>query len=1037
MSGSHLSKDFFDLVKAIGESKSKQEEDRIICDEIAALKKRLHDTGTTKKKNKEFVIRLLYVEMLGHDASFGYIKAIELTAATSLLSKRCGYLASSLCLSPDHEFRFMLVNQLQRDLNSINHLEVCAALSAVAKLVTVDMVPAIINDIVKQLKHDNDLVRKKSIMVLHRFHQMDPNSVSHLGDQIRRTLCDKDPAVMGSSLCIFYDLIRANPAEFKDLVPSFVSILKQITEHRLPRDYDYHRMPAPWIQMRLLRILGMLGYADQTASEGMYEVLMEVMRRADSGINVGYAIVYEGVRTITTIYPNSTLLDAAAASITRFISSDNHNLKYVGVTGLAGIVKDHPRYALEHQLAVIDCLEDPDETLKRKTLDLLFRMTNSVNVVFVTQKLLHFLEAATDEFWRSDLVKRITQLAERFAPGNSWYVSVMIKVFELAGDLVSPEVSNTVMQLVADGSGEDDEKDAALRTATVDSFMSLINKPVLPDQLVQMMAWVLGEYGFLATQVTQLDIMDSLCELAGRNFKERNTKGFIVTSLMKLSAQTGKFPSKVAKLVEVYSNSVQVDLQQRCLEFAALLKCPQVMVTVLPVDASCEDVDVDTSLSFLDTFVAQALANGAVPYSPPQESDDDDDQTDEHESGLKYQAYSRPDKPILPMTTIDDLVANPISRDPDSGRELPQLKVTSQVWGRPKPQAEKQQPPAQEGSTPQQQAPAPPKTDPVPSSNSQSRVMFPSKKPQQHTTEQPELETKTPEQLEKERMAAMLFGGLVPGSQPLSSPSTLQSKPALASTQSTGNWARSTQSQSQLPEQSSKSFQTQSQATIPPYAAPPARGPPPPPVPPPAPAPAMVDLLDLAFEQPASPPVGSGVPVISVAPTPQSSQVPTTATLPSQPSSQPPTSNLDPFSALNELADSELSVTPSILSPASQAPQSFMYQGQKMMPLVINTPKFGEMWGRMRFEKKIAVTTSQINTTDAFVSRVSKLAGAHPVEAINQTKEVIMAGMFPELNATSLIHGKISPMVGLVEVTVRASELLISESLASFLEVAL
>lgn len=42
--------------------------------------------------------------------------------------------------------------------------------------------------------------------------------------------------------------------------------------------------------MGLLKIIALLGRGDQTSSEGMYEVLADVMKRADTGINVGYAI---------------------------------------------------------------------------------------------------------------------------------------------------------------------------------------------------------------------------------------------------------------------------------------------------------------------------------------------------------------------------------------------------------------------------------------------------------------------------------------------------------------------------------------------------------------------------------------------------------------------------------------------------------------------------------------------------------------------------------------------------------------------------
>ena len=291
--GINLSREFFELLKAIGESKSKQEEDRIIAREVQTLKGKLEKQDGSKKRAKEFLVRLLYVEMLGHDASFGYIKAVELAASASLYHKRTGYLVCGACLSPEHEFRFMLVNQMQRDLQSANVLEISGGLFAASSLITSDMVPAVSGEVQKLLAHDSETVRKKAIVTLLRLHQLAPDVVTkeELMEKIRKTLCDRDPAVMGSTLNAIEALAIQDVTPFKDLIPSLVSILKQIGDHRLPTDFDYHRVPAPWMQIRLVRILSLLGQADAQASSGMYEILHECMKKADVGINAGVSMV--------------------------------------------------------------------------------------------------------------------------------------------------------------------------------------------------------------------------------------------------------------------------------------------------------------------------------------------------------------------------------------------------------------------------------------------------------------------------------------------------------------------------------------------------------------------------------------------------------------------------------------------------------------------------------------------------------------------------------------------------------------------------
>ena len=66
--------------------------------------------------------------------------------------------------------------------------------------------------------------------------------------------------------------------------------------------------------------------------------------------------------------------------VSGFLKSSSHNLRYIGIDSLARIVRINAKHAAQHQLAVIDCLEDPDDTLRRKTLELLYKMTKPSNV---------------------------------------------------------------------------------------------------------------------------------------------------------------------------------------------------------------------------------------------------------------------------------------------------------------------------------------------------------------------------------------------------------------------------------------------------------------------------------------------------------------------------------------------------------------------------------------------------------------------------------------------------------------------------------
>ncbi|XP_042031377.1 AP-4 complex subunit epsilon-like [Salvia splendens] len=712
------SKEFLDLIKSIGESRSKAEEDRIVLREVETLKVRLNDPNTPKYKLKEYIIRLLYVEMLGHDASFGYIHAVKMTHDENLLLKRTGYLAVTLFLNEDHDLIILIVNTIQKDLKSDNFLVVCAALNAVCRLINEETIPAVLPQVVDLLGHQKEAVRKKAVMALHRFSQKAPGSVSHLVSNFRKKLCDNDPGVMGAALCPLFDLINADVDKYKDLAVSFVNILKQVAERRLPKSYDYHQMPAPFIQIKLLKILSLLGTGDKKASEQMYTIVGDIMRKCDSTSNIGNAILYESICCVSSLYPNPKLLEAAADAIAKFLKSDSHNLKYLGIDALTRLIKINPEIAEQHQLAVIDCLEDPDDTLKRKTFDLLYKMTNSSNVEVIVDRMIEYMISINDSHYKTEIASRCVELAEQFAPNNQWFIQTMNKVFEHAADLVNAKVAHNLMKLIAEGFGEDDDTaDSQLRSSAVESYLRIMGEPKLPSAFLQVICWVLGEYGIADGKYSASYIIGKLCDVAEAHPDDDTVKAYAVTGIMKIysfeiaSGKPVDLLPECQSLIEEMLASHSTDLQQRAYELQSIFTLDaQAVKKIMPMDSTCDDIEIDKNLSFLDVYVQQAIENGAQPYIPESErlgisTVSDFRGHDEHElstHALRFEAYELPKPslphnippvlasstelvPVEPSYVIDSLhpTSAPSASDAGSSELKLRLDGVQKKWGRP------------------------------------------------------------------------------------------------------------------------------------------------------------------------------------------------------------------------------------------------------------------------------------------------------------------------------------------------------------------
>ncbi|XP_033112372.1 AP-4 complex subunit epsilon-1-like [Anneissia japonica] len=684
-----ISPGFANLIRTVTRS-SKVETDRIIEKEIDLLKKKLAQPDNGVHKVKEYLVRLLYCEMLGHNTTACHIHAVKLSQQASLQEKRIGYLAICMLLHEDHELLVLMVNTFQRDLKSSNFLEVCMALTAVSYLGTADMTPVLLPLIQKHISHSRDVVRKKAVMALFAFYRKSPMLMVQSHDLFKKALCDSKPTVMTAALHVFKFFIKENSEKYKDIVPSLVKILHQIVHHKLHQDFDYHNIPAPWTQISILKMMSVLGQGDAQTSSLMHDVLCDVLQQSKHSSSISYALQYECIVTITRIECTQEMLEECSLCIDKFLKSANHNLKYLGVNALSCIVQVDPTIASKHQMVVIDCLNDPDNTIQVKTLELLYKMCNMTNVDVICNQYLEYLQTNKDIYIKKNLLQRVLEMASKYGQKGIWYIDTVNQVLLMAGNMLGSEARNQIITQIKDiGRWSDAD---SVHTQALHLYYKLLSAPILSEALLQIAVWVVGEFWQPEFGAPAHEVLDMFCKILKSCSDDSTQSGWLVTSMGKVLCKSEI--QKIPDDLEIRTSDSNVETRQRIFELKELCQDVELFESVNVSSTQQYLKEVDSTLSFLDEYVSDALEEGATPYIPRQQRHTEPNRkvvVDTLLGGLKFEPYQSPTTSVASTTTspksfntaerISTQESDSSSKHLESTDNL-ELKGIKQVWSK-------------------------------------------------------------------------------------------------------------------------------------------------------------------------------------------------------------------------------------------------------------------------------------------------------------------------------------------------------------------
>uniref|UniRef100_A0A672LBF0 AP-1 complex subunit gamma n=1 Tax=Sinocyclocheilus grahami TaxID=75366 RepID=A0A672LBF0_SINGR len=528
-----------EMIRVIRSARTQGEERGIIQKECADIRAQFRQSDNGERSHS--LAKLLYVHMLGYPAHFGQMECVRLIASPRYSEKRIGYLGAMMLLDEKQDASLLITNSIKNDLSHSSQYVQSLALCTLACMGSAEMC----RDLAPEIERVFNMIFLNNCLTLF-------TGVLHGAVVLITELCEHNPDTLD---------------QFRKAVPELVQIMKGLVTSSYSPEHNVAGISDPFLQVRILRLLRILGHNNDTASDAMNDLLAQVATNTDSSKTAGSAVLYETVLTIMDINSESGLRVLAVNILGRFLLNNDRNIRYISMTSLQKIVQSDHNAVQRHRGTIVDCLKDQDTSVKRRALELSLALVSAVNIRSMMKELLIFLSTCPPEL-RSQTTSGIFNAAERYQQ------SFVLHIYLLAGGDVRDETVPNLIQLITTAS--------ELHCYTVHKLYRALVKDISQQPLVQVACWCIGEYGDLLlkgeceeiepVQVTEDDVLDALETVLQSHMSSPATRGFALTATMKLSTRITDNVDRIRSIVSIYGSCIDLELQQRAVEYNALFK---------------------------------------------------------------------------------------------------------------------------------------------------------------------------------------------------------------------------------------------------------------------------------------------------------------------------------------------------------------------------------------------------------------------------------------------------------------------------------